>query len=342
MNYESETVYFIAEAGVNHNGSYQRAIDLCSIAKDSGADAVKFQTWKTELLVLPGTPQAHYQSKNTGSDRDQYSMLKELELSQAEFERIKGHCDSIGIDFLSTPDEAESLRFLVQDLGLKTIKIGSGELGNIPLLREAQALAEHIILSTGMSSMSDVVHVVEALGRPDPERLTLLHCTSTYPCPARYANLRVLTSLTDAFPYRVGYSDHTLGIAVPLAAIALGARVIEKHFTQSISLPGPDHACSLEPTDLCRLIEGVRAVSSALGSKEKSVQSVEEDTRRTVTKIIVARHPLEAGTPFSAENITLMRAGVEGICGFQWDFLMRRVARRSYEMYEPIDATEIG
>jgi N,N'-diacetyllegionaminate synthase len=341
MHQASDTVYIIAEAGVNHIGSCERAIDLCSIAKDSGADAVKFQTWKTDLLVLPDAPQAGYQQKNTGIDRDQYSMLKELELSQKEFEKIKGHCDSIGIDFLSTPDERESLRFLVEDLGVKTIKIGSGELGNIPLLRETGALADHIILSTGMCFLEDVIRAVDALGRPDPESLTLLHCTSSYPCLAEYANLRAITTLAEVFPYRVGYSDHTLGTAVSLAAVALGARVIEKHFTQSVSLPGPDHACSLEPQDLCRLVEGIRTVSSSLGSGVKAAQAIEEDARRTVTKVIVAMHPLDAGTPFSAQNVTLLRAGAKGISGFRWDSLMGRVSQRSYRSFEPIDEAEI-
>lgn len=330
----------IAEAGVNHNGSLERALDLCTIARDCGADAVKFQTWKTDLLILPLTPQAKYQTKNSDIAQDQYSMLRELELSYSDFERIKTHCDTIGIEFMSTPDESTSLRFLVNDLGLKKIKVGSGELGNIPFLREVATLADHIILSTGMSSLEEVEMSIHALGRPAPEKLTLLHCTSSYPCPAEYANLNVIPELRGYFPYDIGYSDHTLGITVSIAAAALGARVIEKHFTQNCRLPGPDHSCSLEPDELARLVESVRTVSASLGHKIKTLQAVEEDVRLTATKVIIATRPIHQGMRFSRENIALLRAGVPGINGFQWDALMGQPAKKSYKPNEPIDPVE--
>lgn len=341
MNSASDSVFIIAEAGVNHNGSLTRAIELCTIARDCGANAVKFQTWQTDLLILPFTPQANYQRKNFSRAKDQYSMLKELELSYSQFERIKLHCDKIGIEFLSTPDEIESLRFLVNDLGLGTIKVGSGELGNTPFLREVARLAKHVILSTGMSSLEEIEMTVNNLGRPAPEELTLLHCTSSYPCPIEYVNLRVIPKLMTYFPYSVGYSDHTVGIAVSLAAAAIGAKVLEKHFTQSKSLSGPDHACSLEPHELAQLVEGVHTVSMSLGTGQKAMQPVEQDVRMVATKIILASQPIEAGVPFSDSNIILLRAGVSGINGFDWDTLIGKKAKRAYSAYEPIDTAEI-
>ena len=326
MNIAKSDVYVIAEAGVNHNGQLQRALDLCSIARDCGADAVKFQTWKTDLLVLPDAPQAAYQAVNTGINRDQYSLLRELELSESQFECIKKHCDIIGIEFLSTPDEEQSLNFLVHELDVKTIKIGSGELGNIPFLRKVGRHAEKVILSTGMSNLADVYFAIEALAPEHCEQLTLLHCTSSYPCPPSAVNLLAMQTLGHAFNHPVGFSDHTMGSTVAIAATALGAKVIEKHITQSKILPGPDHACSLEPKQLSEFVSAIRDASLALGSSRKSVQTIEEDARKTVTKVIVATQIIQAGETFSELNIGMFRAGKPGLAGTRWDSLIGRPA----------------
>lgn len=336
MDENKESIFVIAEAGVNHNGDLERALDLCSIARDSGADAVKFQTWKTEKIVLKSADQAKYQKLNSGVVQTQFDMLKELELSEFDFEKIKNFCDKINIEFLSTPDEIDSLYFLRYKLGLKTIKIGSGEIGNELFLREVTKVAEKVILSTGMHEIIDIANSVNII-RTDPSTdLVLLQCTSSYPCPSEFVHLRVMETLRKAFNCEVGFSDHTLGITASIAAAAMGAKVIEKHFTQSKTLKGPDHLCSLEPKELKEMISAIRTVPIIMGSEHKKLQDCEKDVKKVASKVIVASKKIEVGDVLDKNNLTLIRAGKIGLDGTYFEKLIGNIAKKEYEKGEVI------
>lgn len=243
-------VYIIAEAGVNHNGRLDLALQLCNAAKDAGADAVKFQTWKTEKIVTRNAELAVYQENNiSDKTKSQFKMLKELELSYDNFEVVKNHCDEIGIQFLSTPDEIDSLDFLC-NFNLPFIKLGSGDVTNIPFLRLVGSRHIDVVLSTGMSYLGDVEIAYRTLIEAGAKSVSLLHCTTNYPCPMHEVNLRAIQTLKDAFHCSVGYSDHTMGVEVPVAAVAMGAEIIEKHFTLDKEMDGPDHKASLNPEEL--------------------------------------------------------------------------------------------
>lgn len=244
MQIKNEKCLIIAEAGVNHNGELDLALKLCDAAKEAGADVVKFQTWKTEKIITQNVSQAEYQVTNTGIEETQYEMLKKLELSYDDFRKIKKHCDEIGILFSSTADEEESLDFLIE-LGIPFIKIGSGDIGNIPYLRYIGRKKMPIILSTGMSSLADVDSSINALREGGATDISILHCTTNYPCPYEDVNLRAMLTLQDAFHLPVGYSDHTMGKDVAISAVTLGASIIEKHFTLDCHMEGPDHAASV-------------------------------------------------------------------------------------------------
>ena len=330
MKIKNEEIYIIAEAGVNHNGSLEEAIDLCRIAKETGANAVKFQTWKTEELVLKKARQANYQKLNTGINQSQYTMLKELELNYNQFHILKEFCDSIDIDFLSTPDELTSLKFLVNDLGLSTIKIGSGELANLPYLREISKIAESVILSTGMHSIQDVSNSVSIFKDNPNIQLALLQCTSSYPCPYEAINLNVMNSYSKLFNCKVGFSDHSIGITASLLAASFGANIIEKHFTKNKNQKGPDHFCSLEPKEFKAMVSSIRLIPTILGSNEKKVQDCEKDARFTATKVIVAKTQIKKGQIFDSSNISLMRAGASGLNGAHWDSLIGSKSLRDY------------
>lgn len=321
--------FIIAEAGVNHNGSLAAALNLCSIALDSGADAVKFQTWKTSNLILPDTPQVEYQSANTGRNIDQFTLLKELELSYSDFEKIYSHCDKIGIQFLSTPDDYESLLFLTQSLGLSTIKIGSGELNNLSYLIRAAELSNHIILSTGMHNLSDVVLAHDSVLSVPNTSLSLLQCTSSYPCADEDLHLSVITSFHQLFGCPVGLSDHSQGTTAAIIATTLGASILEKHFTTDHDLPGPDHRASLLPHQLTEYINLARSVSTFLGTSYKSVRPCELDARKLATKYIVALQDISKGQILSSENIGLMRTSSPGLSGIYLDALIN--TRSSYD-----------
>ena len=322
----------IAEAGVNHNGDLSRAMELVEVAASVGADFVKFQTFAAEAIVLPTAPKAAYQGKTTPQGESQYEMLRKLELSWEDQRRLKNHAEACGISFLSTPFDRRSLAFLVEDLGLNLIKLPSSDITNIPLLVDAGRSGASLILSTGMSTLGEVEAALKAIcfglstnafpkstasldemySDPDArarlaESVVLLHCTSEYPAAPGDANLRAISTLNAAFGVPVGYSDHTEGITVAVAATALGAVVVEKHLTLDKQLPGPDHAASSEPEEFAALVRAVREVEVAFGSPVKSPVAVELANRRTMRKGMYAARDIPAGTVLSEADIAVVR-----------------------------------
>jgi N-acetylneuraminate synthase len=309
-------VFIIAEAGVNHNGDIKLAYRLVEKAKEAEADAIKFQTFLTEKIISRKVDMASYQKENIKSQETQFDMIKKLELSYEDFRKIKKYCDDIGIIFLSTPDEEESLDFLVDDLKVPAIKIGSGEITNLPFLRYAARKKIPIILSTGMSNLSEVEEAVNIITQNQDSvdtsifpPLTLLHCTTNYPTPYEEVNLKAMLTLKEAFKLPVGYSDHTLGIEVPIAAIALGAKVIEKHFTLDRNLPGPDHKASLEPEELKIMIKAIRNIEKALGDGIKKPNKSEVEIMQVVRKSLVAARDIKRGEIIEDKDIVIKRSG---------------------------------
>jgi len=300
--------FIIAEAGVNHNGNVALAFDLIDAARDAGADAVKFQTWITEKLTLPDTKMADYQRQNVGQDQTQFEMIRKLELRHADFAALKAHAAAKGILFFSTPDEEDSADFLDR-LGVPLFKLGSGEVTNLPYLRYVGAKGRPVILSTGMSNLGEVEAAVDAIRGTGNQALVLLHCVSDYPAQPADCNLRAMHTLRAAFGCPVGFSDHTLGSDVALAAVALGACVLEKHLTLSRDLPGPDHRASLEPHEFAAMVRAVRTVESALGSGIKQPAEVEIKTRQVVQKSLVTTRPVRQGERIEADAVALRRAG---------------------------------
>lgn len=328
--------YIIAEAGVNHNGQLDLALRLCDAAKDAGVDCVKFQTWKTENICTASAKMADYQKENVQSETEsQFEMLKRLELSYEHFEYIKQYCEKIGIDFLSTPDEEESLDFLMGVLYLPTIKIGSGEVTNIPYLRKIASYNKPIILSTGMSTLAQVATAYDTLIEAGAPSVSLLHCTTNYPCPVDEVNLRAMLTLKDSFKCKVGYSDHTMGIEVPIAAVAIGAEIIEKHFTLDRNMDGPDHKASLEPNELRKMVESIRNIEMALGDGIKRPNKSEIECAKVVQKSILAKRPIKMGEVLTEENLTVKRAG-SGISSKHWDLVLGCFAIKDYNIDEPI------
>ena len=328
------SVYIIAEAGVNHNGRLDLALRLCDAAKEAGVDAVKFQTWKTENIVTASAKQAAYQTENTGIDESQFAMLKRLELSYDHFRIIQDYCKKIGIDFLSTPDEEESLVFLVS-LGLPLIKVGSGEVTNIPYLRKIGACRMPVILSTGMSNIAQVAAAYDTLIQAGAKGVSLLHCTTNYPCPMDEVNLRAMLTLHDTFKCQVGYSDHTMGTEVAVAAVALGAKIIEKHFTLDRNMEGPDHKASLEPNELKLMVRQIRNIESALGDGIKRPNKSEAENARVVQKSILAKRVIKKGEILTEDMLVVKRAG-SGISSSLWDSVIGAKAIKDFDIDEPI------
>ena len=331
-----QDVYVIAEAGVNHNGSLALAFRLVDAAADSCADAVKFQTFNSAALVSVGAEKAGYQKQTTGADESQLDMIRRLELSEADHVALIERCHERNVDFLSAPFDMASIALLAR-LGLGTLKLPSGAITDLPYLRAVGALGRALIVSTGMSTLSEVADALaalEAAGTP-PRLVTLLHCTSEYPTPARDVNLRAMTTLAREFGLPVGYSDHTQGIAVPVAAVALGAVVIEKHLTLDRTLPGPDHAASLEPAEFAEMVAGIRIVSEALGDPEKTPTAAELENAKVARKSIVAARDIAAGERLSAENLTTKRPGT-GVSPMRWDAVIGTSAVRAFERDEVI------
>ena len=329
------SVYIIAEAGVNHNGRLDLALKLCDAAKEAGVDAVKFQTWKTEKIVSRSAAKAAYQEENTGKEQSQFEMLKELELSYSEFDQINAYCKKIGIQFLSTPDEEESLDYL-SSLNLPFLKIGSGEVTNIPYLRKIGNKHQKVILSTGMSTLADVEKAYITLLDSGAKEVALLHCTTNYPCPYNEVNLLAMQTLKSAFKCQIGYSDHTMGIEVPIAAVALGAEIIEKHFTLDKNMEGPDHKASLDPQELKQMVTSIRNIEKALGDGMKRPNASEQKNAEVELKRIIASKSIKAGEILGTENLTLLRSS-EGIPAKFWDLIAGRPAMRDYKEDEPIE-----
>ena len=317
-------VFIIAEAGVNHNGSVQLAKKLIDVAVEAGVDAIKFQTWKTELIVTKSAKQAVYQEENTGVIESQFEMLKKLELSYDNFRELKLYCDNKNIFFMSTPDEIESVNFLC---GLQNIfKIGSGELTNLPYLRHLGQLGKELIISTGMANMKEVENALAVLieaGTPK-EKITILHATTDYPCSYGEVNLRAMQTIQSVLGVKVGYSDHTRGIEVPIAAVSMGATIIEKHFTLDCKMEG------LEPDELKAMVIAIRNVEHALGDGIKKPTQNEEKNIQIVRKSIVAACSIGIGEPFDSSNLAIKRPG-NGISPMKWDELIGQISQKNYE-----------
>ena len=329
-----ERCLIIAEAGVNHNGRLDIALDLCDAAKEAGADVVKFQTWNTDKIITKTVAQADYQSANTGRSVSQYEMLKELELSYSDFESIKLHCDDIGITFASTADEEDSLDFLTS-LGIPFVKIGSGDIGNVPFLRHVGQTGLPVILSTGMSDMGEVGLSIAALREGGASDITLLHCTTSYPCAIESVNMRAMNSLRDGFRLPVGYSDHTIGCEAAVCAVAFGATVIEKHFTLDRDMPGPDHVASTDPRGFKAFVHAIRNAEACLGSGVKAPTNEEKEISRVVTKRIVALRDISAGEELTEENVCVKRSN-DGMPAKYWDLIVGSRASRSYSENEGV------
>jgi N,N'-diacetyllegionaminate synthase len=330
------SVFIIAEAGVNHNGEINLAKKLIDVAIEARADAVKFQTFKADEVISSFAPMAEYQKKNLGKEETQLEMVKKLELSFEGFVELKNYCDEKSIMFLSTPFDIQSARFL-RDLGLEIFKIPSGEITNYPLLREIGSYRKKVILSTGMADLGEIEDAIDVLLEFGTKRedITLLHCNTEYPTPMEDVNLRAIITLREAFKVNVGYSDHTLGIEIPIAAVALGATVIEKHFTLDKNLPGPDHKASLEPYELKAMVKAIRNIEKALGTGIKKPSKSEIKNINIARKSIVAKRNIKKGEIFTDENITTKRPGT-GISPMKWNEVIGKRASRDFRKDEEI------
>ena len=327
-------VYIIAEAGVNHNGSFELACRLVDAAKKAGADCVKFQTFKSEKLVSKSTQKAEYQKRTTGNSSQQ-DMLKQLELSYDEFKKLKNYCDKTGITFLSTPFDTDSIEFL-ELLGMPFWKIPSGEVTNLPYLIRLGCSGKPVIMSTGMCNIEDIRAAMKALKENGSGEISLLHCNTEYPTPFEDVNLRAMNTLRSEFETKVGYSDHTKGIEVPIAAVAMGATVIEKHFTLDRNMVGPDHSSSLEPAELAAMVSAIRNIEKALGTGNKTPSESERKNMAIARKSIVAKRHIGKGEAFTEDNVTVKRPG-SGISPMKWFEVLGQMATRDFEEDEMIE-----
>ena len=332
------TVMIIAEAGVNHNGDPKLARQLVESAAVAGVDAVKFQIFKPEAVISRHAAKADYQKITTGSDETQLDMVKKLELSEAVFREITDMCRQCGVRFLASPFDLPSVDFMLT-LGVQTFKIPSGEITNLPYLRAIGAAGKEIILSTGMCTLGEVekaLDILEAAGTAR-HKISLLHCTTEYPAPFEDVNLKAMQTLRAAFPgVGVGFSDHTLGLEAAVAAVALGATIIEKHFTLDKALPGPDHRASLAPSELAALVRAIRNVEVALGDGRKKPAVSEMSNMPVARKSLVAARQIKSGERFSAENLTVKRPG-HGLSPMLWDEVIGRHAGRNFDIDELIE-----
>lgn len=325
----------IAEAGVNHNGSLELACRMADVAKEAGADIVKFQTGIPENIVSKHAPKAPYQGRATGEGEGQLGMLRRLMLSFGEFEVLKHHCGSTGIGFLSTPFDISSIHFLDR-IGCSMWKIPSGEITDYPYLVQVAATGKPAILSTGMSTMEEIAAAIEVLSSHGCGEITLLHCTTEYPAPIGEVNLNAMLTLRDAFGCKVGYSDHTEGIEVAVAAAALGASVIEKHFTLGRGMDGPDHKASLEPRELAGMVRAIRRVEQALGNSRKAPTPSEIQNMPAARRSIVAARDIRQGELLSGDNLAAKRPG-GGISPMEWEKVAGTRAVRDFRQDEMIE-----
>ncbi len=330
-----EKITVIAEAGVNHNGSAETAFRMADAARDAGADYIKFQSFSAEALLVRGTPKAAYQTAAVGGEEDQYAMIRRLELTPEEQAALMAYCRSIGIGFLSSPFDCGSVA-LLKEMGLDRVKIPSGEILNTPYLRAIGNAFDRIILSTGMATLAEIEYALSVLDPDREKEIILLHCNTEYPTPFEDVNLSAMETLRRAFGVPVGYSDHTLGIEIPIAAAALGATVIEKHFTLDRSMPGPDHRASLEPQELARMVSAIAHTRAALGDGIKRASPSEAGNRGAIRKSIVAGTAIRRGEVFTEENLTVKRPGT-GLSPIYWELLVGRPAQRDYQKDEMIE-----
>lgn len=332
------SIIIIAEAGVNHNGSLETAKQMVLAAREAGADYIKFQTFSPEKLVSVFAEKAEYQKQTTGTEESQLEMLKKLALTQEDFLELNEYCRQQGIGFLSTPFDLDSIHFLNR-LNMDFWKLPSGEITNLPYLLEIAGTGKPVVMSTGMCDLEEIRQAVDCLKKSGTPELTLLHCNTEYPTPMEDVNLKAMAAMEREFHLPVGYSDHTKGIEIPIAAAALGACVIEKHFTLDRTMEGPDHRASLEPEELKAMVTAVRNVEQALGNGRKEPSASEEKNRAVARKSIVARCRIKKGETLSEDNLTAKRPGT-GISPMRWPELMGRKADRDYAEDELI-GTEV-
>ena len=328
-------VCIIAEAGVNHNGRIDLAKEMIRVAKEAGVDYVKFQTFRPQNLVSKFAEKAEYQKKSTGSGESQLKMLKKLTLSDEDYVSLKSYCDEQQIGFISTPFDLDSIAFLEQ-LNMDFWKIPSGEITNLPYLEAIGRTGKKVVLSTGMSEISEVQEAISVLEKNGTKEIILLHCNTQYPTPFQDVELLAMTDLKKKTGKRVGYSDHSLGIEVPIAAAALGAEVIEKHFTLDRTMEGPDHLASLEPEDLKNMVKAIRNIEQALGSGVKKVSPSEMENKNIARKSIIAKCKIQKGEVFTEENLTTKRPG-NGISPMKWYEILGKKATRDFLEDELID-----
>ena len=341
-NKEISKVFIIAEAGVNHNGDINLAKRLIDEAHNAGADCVKFQTWVTEDIVDKSSTKAEYQIQNDGNETSQYEMLKNLELSFNQFAELQSYCNTKGIMFLSTPDDYKSLDFLSDELDLPILKIGSGEVTNIPLLRRFGKKRKPIILSTGMSSIGEVEKAYNTLIGSGATSVILLHCTSNYPASLDSINLKAMNTLESVFKTQIGYSDHTEGIEVSLAAVALGAVVIEKHYTLDKNMPGPDHKASLDPKELKQLVDKIRNIEKALsGNGMKMPNLSEKETKKVVQKGIYLNKNIAKGQTITDEFL-IMKRPVGQLSAQEYDFVIGRTVKNDILSGESLKLSDLN
>lgn len=328
------SVFIIAEAGVNHNGSLELAKKLVDAAKEAGADCVKFQTFVSKNIVSKKAIKAEYQKQQTDSKETQYEMLKRLELSFDDFVDLKAYCKSKNIEFMSTAFDLDSIDFL-EGLGMDKWKIPSGDITNLPYLIKIARLKRPVILSTGMSTMDEISCAINALRDNGVKELTVLHCTTEYPTPFADVNLRAMLEIRDEFDVSIGYSDHTNGIEVSIAAVSLGAEIIEKHFTLDKNMDGPDHKASLEPYELKAMVESIRNIESALGDGMKQPVNSEKKNIEVVRKSIVAKHSIKEGELLTEDNLAIKRPG-NGLSPMKWFEIVGTIAIKDFDEDEMI------
>nr|WP_309098443.1 N-acetylneuraminate synthase [Fredinandcohnia onubensis] len=321
-------VFIIAEAGVNHNGSMDNARKLIIEAKKAGADAVKFQTFKSNKVISKFAQKADYQKETTGNNESQLDMVRKFELSYEDFIELKKYCEELGIMFLSTPFDLESIDFL-NSLDMPLFKIPSGEITNLPYLIKIAKLKKKVIMSTGMSTTNEIEFAVVVLRKHGVEDITILHCNTEYPTPYEDVNLKAMNTLKEKFNVTIGYSDHTLGIEVPIAATAMGAEVIEKHFTLDINMEGPDHKASLEPNQLKQMVDSIRNIEAALGDGQKQPSKSEMKNMEIARKSIVAATDIKKGEIFTEDNLTVKRPG-NGVSPTKWFEVIGKTANRDF------------